>query len=373
MAKNPHFSFTQKVTSSGFSRALSERVDRYFHDRGISRLANTEMVFKTILGFAMWAGTYLWLLGAGTVIEVVVRYVAHGFAQLFMGLNIAHDANHGAYSRHRPINRVLGYVFDLVGLSSYMWRLMHNDSHHAFINVREADTALATGTLLRLSPHDPRKRFHRFQHLYAPFLYCLPTLDWVFAKDFRWLAGGRFGNRKIIRHSRGELLLLLLGKAFYYSYMLIIPLLALKAPSYAVLLGFTVMHCFLGATLALTFQPNHFTPDSSFPRADDRGGIANNYIQHVFDTTADYARRNGLATFALGGLNLHTVHHMFPGVCHTHYRALTKILISTAQEYGLRYRENRGILHAFRCHLRWLKTMGTTDLGQGCASARRDN
>ena len=361
-AESSSFKFSRKVAASGFSNILRERVDDYFRGRRITRFANSEMVAKTVLGFALWIITYAWLISdRASALEVIGIYVLHGYAQLFMGLNIAHDANHSAYSKSRRINRALGWVFDLVGLSSYMWRLMHNHSHHFFVNVRGADSALASGGMFRFTPHDVRKPIHRFQHLYAPLFYCLVTLDWVLAKDYRWLLHGRFGNRRITRHPRKALVLLFLGKAFYYTYTLVLPLVFLSVPWYAVVLGFVVMHLFLGFTLALTFQPNHFTEASGFPEPDREGGIAGDYIEHVFGNTADYCRGNPLAKFALGGLNLHVVHHMFPGVCHVHYPALTRILKTTAEEHGLPYREHKTLTSAFLAHLSWLKALGRAD------------
>ncbi|MFN0214224.1 MAG: fatty acid desaturase family protein [Saprospiraceae bacterium] len=296
-----------------------------------------------------------------TSTQLIGVYVLHGFAQLHMGLNIAHDANHGAYSKNKNVNRVLGYVFDLIGLSSYMWRLMHNDSHHFFVNVQEADSAIGYGGIFRVSPRMERRWYHRFQHIYAPFLYCLATLDWVFAKDYFGLLVGRFGNNKIHRHPRKELIILFAAKAFYYTYTLVLPLIFLSLPWYSIILGFTVMHLCLGFTLAVTFQPNHFTETSTFPELDEHGHITNNYIKHIFENTADYARGNPLACWALGGLNLHTVHHLFPNVCHVHYPALTEILRSTAQTYGLEYTEHKTITSAFIAHLKWMKILGKED------------
>jgi linoleoyl-CoA desaturase len=353
--------FQYTGASSPFTRTLSHRIDNYFQERRISRHANLGMALKTVLGFFLWIATYLWLMtGRFLWWQVVGVYVVHGFAQLFMAFNIAHDANHSAYSKSKTVNRVLGCVFDLVGVSSYMWRLLHNDSHHSFVNIRGADTTLVSGNIFRFSAQDRRKPLHRFHHLYAPFLYSLSTLDWVLAKDYRWLLmERRFGNRKITRHPRGELVLLFSIKAFYYTYMLVLPLIYLHAPWYSVILGFTVMHLFLGFTIALIFQPNHFNKDSTFPQAGEDGHIDNNYVQHIFDTTADYARGNALACWLLGSLNLHIIHHMFPNICHVHYSALTKIVKATAEEHGLRYRENKTIAGAFLAHLKWMKAMGS--------------
>lgn len=363
MAEIRYVKFQQSVSSSGFSRTLSQRVDKYFQDRLISKHANAEMTFKTVLGFVLWIGTYAWLMTARlSFLGIIGMYVVHGFAQLFMAFNIAHDANHRAYSRNKWVNKSLGYVFDLVGVSSYMWCLFHNDSHHSFINIREVDTTLVSGRIFRFTPHDKRRPYHRFQHLYAPLIYSLSTLDWVLTKDYRWLfSEHRFGNRQVVQHPLSEVVLLFAFKAFYYAYMLVLPLIYLRAPWYSVVLGFVVMHLFLGFTIALIFQPNHFNEDSSYPELDEEGQIVNNYIQHIFDTTADYARGNPFAIWVLGGLNLHVIHHMFSGICHVHYSDLTKIVIRTAKEYGLSYRENRTIAGAFLAHLKWMKTLGNVD------------
>jgi linoleoyl-CoA desaturase len=363
MVTNVQFKYAEKITSSGFSKALSQRVDDYFLNRGSSRHANLEMIYKTLLGFTLWIATYLWLMtGRFSSLEVVGVYVLQGFAQLYMAFNIAHDANHGAYSKSKRVNRIMSFVFDLVGVSSYMWRLLHNDSHHSFVNIRGADTTLVSGRIFRFSPHDEKRPYHRYQHLYASFLYCLSTLDWVLTKDYRWLfTKESFGNRRISKHLPKELFFLFAGKAFYYTYMLVLPLLYLQVPWYSVILGFLVMHFFAGFIIALIFQPNHFNEQASFPKPDVDGHISNNYIQHIFDTTSDYARGNPFANWILGCLNLHVIHHMFPQICHVHYPALTKIVKSTAEEYGLCYRENRTITGAFLAHLRFLKVLGSAD------------
>jgi linoleoyl-CoA desaturase len=362
MTATRRFQYEHGVVSRDFSRTLAQRVDAYFHDRGISRHANPEMIAKTLLGFALWTASWAWLMtGRFSAVQVVGVYVIHGLAQLYMAFNIAHDANHGAYWKSKRVNRVLGCVFDVVGASSYMWRLLHNHSHHSFVNIRGADTTLISGAVFRFSPHDRRRPYHRYQHLYAPLVYCLATLDWVLTKDFRWLANTSFGNRKIVKHPLHELAILFAGKAVYGTYVLILPLLFLDAPWYAIIAGFVVMHLLLGFLISLIFQPNHFNENAAYPEADAEGHISNDYIQHIFDTTSDYARGNRFATWILGGLNLHVIHHMFPGICHVHYPALTQIVKTTAEEYGLRYRENRTISGAFLAHLRWLKVLGTRE------------
>lgn len=362
MSDNRHIRYKHKINESGFARTLSERVDTYFQDQGLSKHANGEMIFKTGLGVVAWIATYVLLITSdASAWGVVGLFVLHGCAQLYMAFNIAHDANHGAYSSSKRTNRLLSYVFDVVGVSSYVWRLLHNSSHHAFVNVGGYDTSLVSGHLFRFTPDDRRRWFHRFQHLYASPIYCLATLDWVLAKDYRWLLRDRFGNHRIERHPTPELFWLFFFKIFYYTYTLVIPLLVLDVPWYAVVGGFVLMHAVLGFTIALIFQPTHITEESHYDQPDDEGHIDNNYIQHIFDTTADYSRGNPFACWILGCLNLHVIHHMYPQVCHVHYPALTEMVRTTAAEFGLEYRENKTLARAFNRHLRWLRTLGRED------------
>ncbi len=368
MTEQRRFRYVQEGDVSAFTRTLARRVDAYFQERNISRHANAHMVFKTVLWLSLWVASWIWLMtGSFGPVAIVGVYVVHGFAQLLATFNIAHDANHGAYSASKRVNRIVGCVFDLMGVSSYMWRLLHNDAHHSFINIRGADTTLISGNLFRFTPYDRRRPFHRYQHLYAPLLYSLSTLDWVLTKDYRWLFYARFGNHAIVKHPPGELVVLFASKIFYYTYVLVLPLIYLDVPWYSIIIGFVVMHFFLGFTIALIFQPNHFNEHAAYPEADQEGRISNNYIQHIFDTTSDYARTYPLTTWILGGLNLHIIHHMYSGICHVHYPALTRIVMQTAGEFGLCYRENRTVTGAFLAHLRWLKVLGNTDAVPGPA------
>src|SRR5882724_2135991 len=100
------FKFTRDVTSSAFSKTLAGRVDDYFRQRRLSRHANAEMIAKTMLAFAMWMASYVWLMtGRFTPLALAGVFLVHGFAQLFMTFNIGHDANLGAYSKSKRVNQ----------------------------------------------------------------------------------------------------------------------------------------------------------------------------------------------------------------------------------------------------------------------------
>jgi linoleoyl-CoA desaturase len=59
---------------------------------------------------------------------MLVLAVIMGAGVAGIGFGISHDALHGAYS-HRPwLNSLLGFSFDALGASSYLWKITHNTS-----------------------------------------------------------------------------------------------------------------------------------------------------------------------------------------------------------------------------------------------------
>jgi linoleoyl-CoA desaturase len=51
-------------------------------------------------------------------------------------------------------------------------------------------------------------------------------------------------------------------------------------------------------------------------------------------------------------------HHLFPKICHVHYRAISDIVQQTAQEFNLPYIENETFLSALQSHYRMLRKLG---------------
>ena len=95
-----------------------------------------------------------------------------------------HDANHGAYSRKAWVNNLMGYSINLIGANAFNWKIQHNVLHHSFTNVHDHDEDISPRGVLRLSPSTPWKKAHRYQFIYAWFLYGLMTIAWLGYKDF---------------------------------------------------------------------------------------------------------------------------------------------------------------------------------------------
>jgi linoleoyl-CoA desaturase len=347
---------SDSVGVNSFPKVLRRRLDRFFAEQKISPKADGKMWVKIAVGLTVLAGSWVALYAVKTNAWAFVGlYVLGGLAQTFLLLNIAHDSNHNAISSSPVVNKTLNYVFDLCGISSYMWRILHHRGHHSCINLHGEDDALTGRGIFRFTPHEPHARWHRFQHIYALIFYAMFSLDYVFVRDFEAFFFPKHDYIDREKHALKEYLILFAGKAFYVTYMLVLPVVVLRKPVLLVLGAFLVVHLIVGLSVSLVFQTTHTIDTTYFPT--DRGEFDNS-VYHIFATTADYATGNPVVGWLAGGLNHHIAHHLCPFVCHTHYAPLTRIVEETAAEFGVPYRQHRTMTRAIWHHLILLKQLG---------------
>ena len=346
--------------SSAFPKVLRRRLDRFFADGNVSPKADRAMWVKIATGLAVLVGSWVAIYAfRSDSWKFLALYVLGGLAQTFLLLNIAHDSNHNAISSLPAINKTLNYAFDLCGINSYMWRILHHRGHHSCINLHGEDDALTGRGIFRFTPHEPHARWHRFQHLYALFFYAMFSLDYVFVRDFEAFFFPTHDYLKRTRHPAREYAILFAGKAFYFTYMLILPMLLLKESPLLVVGAFVLVHLIVGLTVSLVFQTTHTIDSTHFPASRSE---FDNSVYHIFATTADYATTNPVVGWLTGGLNHHIAHHLCPFVCHTHYAPLTRIVRETAARvrHSLPATSHHG-RGRFWHHLILLKRLGERD------------
>jgi linoleoyl-CoA desaturase len=342
-----------------FPKVLRRRLEKFFADQKISPKADGSMWLKVAVGLTALLGSWVAIYALRPDSwKFVALYLLGGLAQTFLLLNIAHDSNHNAISRVTSVNKLLNYVFDVCGISSYMWRILHHRGHHSCINLQGEDDALTGRGIFRFTPHEPRTRMHRFQHIYALFFYALFSLDYVFLRDFEAFFFPSHDYLKRAKHPRREYAILFAGKGLYLTYMLVLPVVVLGKPLLLVALAFLLVHLIIGLSVSLVFQTTHTVDSTYFPA--ERGEFDNG-VYHIFATTADYATENPLVAWLTGGLNHHIAHHLCPYVCHTHYASLTRIVKQTAGEFGVPYRQHPTMTRAILHHLILLKQLGNED------------
>ena len=96
-------------------------------------------------------------------------------------------------------------------------------------------------------------------------------------------------------------------------------------PLWAVLLFYFTASLVQGLALSVVFQLAHCVEEAAFPLPrQDTGRMEKGWAEHQVETTVDFARRNRLLSWFIGGLNFQIEHHLFPRICHVHYPALRR-------------------------------------------------
>ena len=341
-----------------FHRTLKLRVQEYFDRTGLSLRGGWRMGLKTAAILLWFAASYgLLVFGAGAWWQALPLSLSLAFAITGIGFSIQHDANHGAYSEYGAVNRLMGMTLDLLGASSGVWHWKHNVFHHTYTNLAGADADIDLLPFGRLSPAQPRYRFHRFQHYYLWSLYGLLYPKWAFVDDFKDLAQARIAENSFPRLRGWGLVEMIGGKLLFFAWAVAVPL--LLHPWWAVLGFFAVTALLVGVTLAVVFQLAHCAEEAEFYQLAPRSGrLPVAWAVHQVQSTVNFAPRNRLLTWYLGGLNFQIEHHLFPKICHVHYPRLSEIVQSVCAEFGVRYSAHQGFFPALASHWRWLRRMG---------------
>ena len=345
--------------SDAFHVELRRRVEEFFRRSGRRQRDCWQMYLKTAILLAVFAASYVLLVfAAQTWWQAVPLAVLLGLATAAIGFNVQHDGGHHAYSNRPWINRLMARTMELIGGSSYIWHWKHDVFHHTYVNITGDDTDIDLGILGRLSPHQQRYWFHRWQHIYLWPLYGLLTINWHLLGDFHNVLTGRIGKHRFPRPRGWELILFLAAKLLFATLAFGIPLLFHRL--WVVLLFFGGVELLLGMTLSIVFQLAHVVDEADFPMPrPDTGRMEHAWAVHQAETTVDFDRRSRVLAWLLGGLNFQIEHHLFPRICHVNYPAISKLVEETCREFGVKYTAHASFWAGLASHYRWMRRMGT--------------
>ncbi len=358
--KNVKFVCTDKVQKQ-FASAVRQNVNNYFKEQGISPKGNAAMGFKTAAMLSMYILPFLILffvpMNPWLAIPLVILM---GIGSSGIGMSVMHDAVHGSYSHNEWLNKQLGRTIYLVGNSVFTWRMQHNVFHHAYTNIEGFDDDIAGAKIMRLSQHAPLLKIHRFQHIHAFFFYGFLTIAKIL-KDFvqlwQFQKAGVIENRINVKKEYAKMVIV---KVVYLFVTIGLPILITPFSWWQVLLGFFIMHWTAGSILSTIFQMAHIVEGAEQFQANENGVIEQDWAVHELLTTANFARNNRFLNWYIGGLNFQIEHHLFPKICHIHYRKISPIVEKTAREFGIPYNIKPTFFKAFMSHVRRLKELGRT-------------
>jgi linoleoyl-CoA desaturase len=346
---------------AGFQAEVRRRVADYFKTTGKSERDSVWMYLKTATIFVWLVGSWtLLVFAAQTWWQGIPLAVSLALSMAALGFSIQHDGGHHAYSRRRWVNKLAAMSLDMMGASSYLWRWKHTIIHHTYTNISGVDTDIEIGAIVRVTPHQKRRWFHRWQHFYLFPLYAVTAPRWHLIGDFKEVATGYMGPHRIPRPRGLDLAVFVGGKLFSFGWLMIIPF--LFHPTWLVICYYLIVTGVMGIAMSIVFQLAHCVSEAEFPVADPATArLDESWAVHQAETTVDFARNNRPLSWWVGGLNFQIEHHLFPHVCHVHYPAIAPIVEQTCKDFGVTYRAHPTFFAGLRSHYRWLKKMGRPD------------
>ncbi len=349
----------QNVKGSTFHQELKKRVNQYFVDNNKLPSGNFSLFFKAALLWALYIALYVHVVffTPANLWLAWLECLAMGGLTASIGFNVMHDGGHGSFSESKFWNKIAAYSVNALGASGIMWNNKHNIIHHTYTNIDGIDDDIEIKPMLRMCATQKKYKIHRFQHIYVWFLYTLLLVIWVFATDYTKYFKKKVGVVPIKKMSAFDHFAFWFAKVAYYFMMIFLPIYLVGFVPW--LVGFLTIAMFAGFVLSIVFQLAHTVEETAFPTTvGDTNKIENEWAIHQIETTANFATKNRVISWFVGGLNFQIEHHLFPKISHVHYPQISKIIKATCEEFNVKYIEYRRMRHAIASHTNHLKRMG---------------
>ena len=337
-----------------FQKTLNARVNAYLKENNITGRDVPAMYLKTAVALAWWLGAYLLLLlGNFSPLINIFLCLLWALSIASIGFNVMHDANHGGYSDKPLVNKLIGLSAEMLGMSGFRWRTKHNIWHHSYTNIAGYDDDVEAFGLMRLTPRAPWRSLHKIQAWYFPVVYSFIAFDFIL-RDFMMVLFGKSDENHVYpKMDALDTVIFWVGKLFFCVIMFVLP--SLVFPWWQVLIGFLFVMLTVGLVMGVIFQLAHINDKATFPvPAGSPKHIDNEWAIHQVEATADFAPRNRVLSWYIGGLNYQVEHHLFPHICHMYYPRLAPIVEATCAEFGIRYNCYATWREAFASHRRVL-------------------
>jgi len=290
------------------------------------------------------------------MVAAIILGIFHGH----IGIQVAHDGNHGSYSKRPWITKLAAVSMDLMGASSVNWEIQHNVGHHPNSN-RKGDyydedydpDAKSGHPFVRLTPNHPWQPMHRYQHIYIWALFSIVGLKWLYG-DLRALFLKKYQSFAYWDISTGLILWSLFCKALFISYTF-----GIFSYFYGVFTGWWMFFFFLASqsyVFILMFGVNHLTEENIFPNEESR---ERDWAKLQVRTASNFALKSRLWLWLSGGLNFQIEHHLFPSICHIYLPYIAPVVQQTCKEFNVPYSAYDTYWDALGSYYNHIKHLGT--------------
>ena len=341
-----------------FFQSVKKDVEGYFATRHLKKTGNWKLYSKAVILIPFSIALYCYLLlGNYNWIWGISLSVLFGLILVSIAFNVMHDACHGSFSSKKWVNEIMSLTMNALGSNAFIWKIKHNIIHHTYTNIDGIDDDLSNGPLLRLCPTQKWSPIHRFQFLYMYVLYAISSLAWILGTDFYKFLTKKIHTTPINRIDLKQHFVFWLSKLLYVFFYMALPIYFVGWQNW--LIGFLIMHATLGITLSIVFQLAHVVEKTSFDSVEENDKlIESEWAVHEIKTTADFAGKNRIISWFVGGLNFQIEHHLFPQISHIHYFEISKIVRKQCALFGLPYHYYPSMTEAISSHVRLMQKLG---------------
>lgn len=344
-----------------FHTVLKNRIHDYFEKKGVRSTGNLRLYSKALFLVTGFIALYIHLVFfTPPAVWAIVECVLLSLFTSAIGFNVMHDGAHGSFSSKKWVNTLAGSAFNFLGANTFMWKMKHNVIHHAYTNVDGVDDDLDAKPFLRLCETQKYHRIHRYQHLYFWAAYSLLYLFWIFVSDYKKYFRKKVGDIPLKKMNLSDHITFWGFKMLHVFMFVVLPIYMVGFLPW--LTGFLVYTMVAGFVLSSVFQLAHTVEHTHFPAIDPvTNKLDDEWAIHQLKTTANFATKNRLACWFMGGLNFQVEHHLFPKISHIHYPRINKIIKNTCKEYNVTYIEYPNVSNAFKSHVAYLKSLSLPD------------
>jgi len=270
-----------------------------------------------------YAAAYAMLLTDPGIAPRALCIATLAFISVHAGF-LAHEAGHGAITRHRGIAECVGQVFNtLLTALCYSYFSRIHRRHHPHCNERGRDPDLHS-EFFSMYPQSAREKtglgrlISRHQGM----------LIWILV----WLQGFTLkidSLQHLRRHAR-ETRVDQAAVGLHFALWFVPPVLVLGAGD--ALLNYALTTLLIGPYLGAIFLVNHIGTRVVEPEEDLP------HFEHEIAVTRNVGSTR-LHDFLFGGVNNHIEHHLFPSMASGRLRTARRITRDFCRRHGIAYRE----------------------------------
>lgn len=255
-----------------------------------------------------------------------------GLLYAFIGLNIQHDANHGALSNNSKVNEYIGYTQNYIGGSALMWMYQHIVLHHQFTNNTAFDPDIQGAGVLRLyKEKTPARWYHKYQNKYIFLLesffgYMIVAITPLELYINRYGLTHKLPDT-VNKWRKREIIMNILFLIRFFA----LPYLLFNDTFKQLVIKWCITMTVTGLYLSFFFSLSHnFNGTVMFDKTE-----ANNFAKQQIESSSNVGGE--FLCHLNGGLNYQIEHHLFPRIAHTYYPYIAPLVKDWCEKNNIKY------------------------------------